>query len=148
VFNACCALALAQLHLPAALVETEMMLFSAAHVLFLAAFVALRLSQPDAPRPFRVPGQTAAAVACCVPPLLICVATFAANLLPLPRIGPAAFTLRGFACALVLAAVVHRACDARWAAAARRRGTPPERNAAMQQQPSRWAPVCAGHGER
>lgn len=131
LFNACFALALAQLHFRS-LVEVEMMLFSAAHALFLAAFVALRLRQPEVPRPFRVPGRTAAAVAYSVPPLLICSATFAANLLPLPRIEPAAAAMRGLVCALVLVAVLHRACDARTVWAARRRGgTQPDRDAAM-----------------
>jgi hypothetical protein len=56
--------------------------------------------------------------------------------------------LRGLACALILAAVVHRAYDARAAGAARRRGGTHLGDPGVRQQPGLRASVCIGRGER
>lgn len=63
-----------------ALVEVEMMLYAASHLLFLAAFIALRHQKPSVRRPFRLPGGIVSACAFAAPPLLFCVAALGANL--------------------------------------------------------------------
>jgi hypothetical protein len=50
------------------LVELDVLLYGAALVLEFAALVALRVREPDLPRPFRVPGGLAGAVALGAPP--------------------------------------------------------------------------------
>jgi amino acid transporter len=50
------------------LVELDVLLYGAALVLELVAVVALRVREPDLPRPFRIPGGTAAVAALMVPP--------------------------------------------------------------------------------
>ena len=123
VLNALVAGALTMVHFES-LVELEMMLYAVLHVLFLYAFVALRVLRPQAERPFRLPGGTIVAAACCVPPLLICVATLGANLLT-----PAYAAT--FAIALLLGLVGHAVG---WWLLRRRRaraaegGAPPEGN--------------------
>ena len=49
--------------------------------LFFYSFVALRIQRPIVARPFRLPGGVGAAIAYCVPPLLLVVAAFVANTL-------------------------------------------------------------------
>jgi amino acid transporter len=59
------------------LVEIDVLLYGAALLLEFAALVALRVREPGLPRPFKVPGGTAGAVALCVPPTaLIAVAAW------------------------------------------------------------------------
>mmetsp|Transcript_23396 Transcript_23396/g.71670 ORF Transcript_23396/g.71670 Transcript_23396/m.71670 type:complete len:301 (+) Transcript_23396:1222-2124(+) len=106
LLNAACALGLTQLQFRS-LVEIEMMLFSAAHALFLVAFVALRVHRPDAHRPFRAPGGTLAAAAYSAAPLLICLATFGSNVVTLPHVDTASGVCRAIVCALVLGAALH-----------------------------------------
>ena len=56
-----------------------MMLFSTSHVLFLSAFLALRIQRPDADRPFKLPGGLSTACACSALPFATCVAAVACN---------------------------------------------------------------------
>jgi amino acid transporter len=53
------------------LVEIDVLLYGAALVLELAALVALRVREPDLPRPFRVPGGVLGAAALGAPPTLL-----------------------------------------------------------------------------
>ena len=77
--NAMCAAALTRLHYTF-IVEVEMMLYSTSHILFLYSFTALRWQQPNATRPFRLPGGIAAVAAYSLPPLCVCGTVIAANL--------------------------------------------------------------------
>ena len=53
------------------LVELDVMLYGLSLVLEFVALVALRLREPSLPRPFRVPGGVAGAIAVGVPPTLL-----------------------------------------------------------------------------
>ena len=53
------------------LVEIDVLLYGLSLFLELAALVALRVREPDLPRPFRLPGGTAGAVAIGVPPMAL-----------------------------------------------------------------------------
>ncbi|HEY1373213.1 MAG TPA: APC family permease [Candidatus Binatia bacterium] len=55
------------------LVQVDMFLYALALILEFAALVWLRLKAPEMPRPYRVPGGTAGAVALSVPPVVLCV---------------------------------------------------------------------------
>ena len=63
-----------------ALVEIEMMLYAISHLVFFAAFLALRLHRPEAPRPFQLPGGVPFATAILLVPTAICGAVLAVNL--------------------------------------------------------------------
>lgn len=104
--NALCAGALTQLRYQS-LVEVEMMLYTVSQLLFLAAFLALRIKKPHAPRPFRVPGGTAAVTFLCVPPLLICLASIGSNLAEIPHADAGDAAMRITVCVLILAAPTH-----------------------------------------
>ena len=56
------------------------MLYALSHLAFLHAFVALRTTRADAPRPFQLPGGTGAAIAIALAPCAICVAAIGENL--------------------------------------------------------------------
>ncbi|KAL1496492.1 hypothetical protein AB1Y20_016446 [Prymnesium parvum] len=62
------------------LVEIEMMLFCLGHLLFLAAFVVLRVQHPGVPRAFKIPGGVAACAALQVIPASVCIATIGINM--------------------------------------------------------------------
>jgi amino acid transporter len=81
------------------LVELDVMLYGLSLVLEFAALVALRLKEPSLPRPFRVPGGLAGAVAIAVPPaILIAIALWEGRH---DRVGPVSALWLG---ALVIAA--------------------------------------------
>ena len=53
------------------LIQCTMLLMALMTYPFLAAFVWLRISQPDVPRPFAVPGGLCGALLCTIPPFLV-----------------------------------------------------------------------------
>lgn len=59
------------------LIQIDMFLYAAALILEFAALVWLRIKQPGMPRPYRVPGGTAGAIALSVPPVALCVLSIA-----------------------------------------------------------------------
>ena len=54
-----------------------MFLYAAALILEFAALVWLRLKEPGMPRPYRVPGGTAGALALSAPPIVLCLISMA-----------------------------------------------------------------------
>jgi amino acid transporter len=64
------------------LVQVDMFLYALALILEFAALVWLRLKAPEMPRPYRVPGGTAGAIALSVPPVILCVVSMALADLP------------------------------------------------------------------
>jgi amino acid transporter len=54
------------------LIQVDMFLYAAALILEFAALVWLRIKQPEMPRPYRVPGGTAGAIALSIPPVALC----------------------------------------------------------------------------
>merc|ERR1712137_1178380 len=64
-------------------------------ILFLYAFVYLRIQNSDLPRPFRLPGGNIAAVTYAIPPFVVCVITLAFNFMSL-------FNAFAFICVLTM----------------------------------------------
>ena len=61
------------------LVMLDMLLTGSSILLEFAALVALRVREPELPRPYRVPGGTAGAVAICIPPAALMLVTAVRN---------------------------------------------------------------------
>jgi amino acid transporter len=104
------------------LVEIYVLLYGAALLLEFAALAALRLREPDLPRPFRVPGGVAGCLAMGVPPaVLLAVAGW------MGREEPGAFGLSALQIAVALAATGPGWwLIVRWSRSGRR-GPPPHR---------------------
>jgi len=64
------------------LIQVDMFLYAAALILEFAALVWLRIKEPGMPRPYRVRGGTAGAIALSVPPVALCVLSIALADLP------------------------------------------------------------------
>jgi amino acid transporter len=75
------------------LVQVDMFLYALALILEFAALVWLRLKAPEMPRPYRVPGGTAGAVALSVPPVVLCVLSIAFADMPTILVGIVAIVL-------------------------------------------------------
>lgn len=54
------------------LIEVDMFLYAASMILEFAALVWLRIKNPEMPRPYRIPGGTAGAIALSIPPTALC----------------------------------------------------------------------------
>jgi amino acid transporter len=59
------------------LIQVDMFLYAAALILEFAALVWLRMKEPGMPRPYRVPGGTAGALALSLPPVVLCLISMA-----------------------------------------------------------------------
>ena len=70
IANACVALVLVWLPYKM-LIECTMVLIALSTVLFLGAWVVLRVKKPELERPFKVPGGTLLGTVVCIPPLLL-----------------------------------------------------------------------------
>jgi amino acid transporter len=68
------------------LLSLDVLLTGTSLILEFAALVALRIRQPDLPRPFRIPGGTAAAVAIGIPPLALLILAAARS--EVEQVGP------------------------------------------------------------
>jgi len=78
LFNSICISFLLTLHYQI-LVEVEMMLLSISQILLFVAFVVLRVKEPNAPRPLRIPGGLPVACLLLLSPTAICAATVFVN---------------------------------------------------------------------
>ena len=93
------------------LIELDVLLYGGSLALEFAALAALRIREPELPRPFRIPGGTAAAIALGVGPVALLAVAFVAN--AGEKVGPVP--------SLALAAVIAAAGPALYLAARLRR---------------------------
>jgi len=61
------------------LIVIDVFLFIFAYILIFITAIALRIKEPDLPRPFRIPMSTPVLIAFCIPPLILAVVTLFTN---------------------------------------------------------------------